>query len=108
VWWPEPWGFPISARTNMVPMITASPNPVPAGEGVGMTNITWNTGDDTIGYVYVSVNDAEESLFARFSQGSRAANWIQTGLRYRFRLYDGTGRGKLLAETTVTRNEPGS
>jgi hypothetical protein len=108
VWWPEPWGFPISARTNMVPMITASPNPVPAGEEVGMTNITWNTGDDTIGYVYVSVNDAEESLFAHVSQGSRAANWIQTGLRYRFRLYDGTGRGKLLAETTVTRNKPGS
>ena len=55
-----------------------------------------------MGYVYVSVNDGEESLFARSPQGSSAANWIQTGFRYQFRLYDGTERGKLLAETTVT------
>ena len=73
-----------------------------------MTTITWDTGDDTIGYVYVSSSDREASLFARFPQGSRAANWIQTGIRYRFRLCHGTERGKLLTETTVTRNEPGS
>ena len=52
-----------------------------------------------MGYVYVSVNDREESLFARSPQGFSAANWIQTGFRYQFRLYDGTERGKLLAET---------
>jgi SAM-dependent methyltransferase len=108
VWWPESWAFPISARSNMLPMIMASPNPVPAGEGAGTTTITWNTGDETIGYVYVSVNDREESFFGRAPQSSSAANWIQTGFRYQFRLYDGTERGKLLAETTVTRNEPRS
>ena len=51
VWWPESWAFPISARSNMLPMIIASPNPVPAGEGTATTTITWNTGDDTMGYV---------------------------------------------------------
>ena len=89
----------------MPPMIMASPNPVPAGEGTGTTTITWNTGDETMGYVYVSVNDREESLFARSPQSFRAANWIQTGSTYQFRLYNGTERGKLLAETTVTRRE---
>jgi hypothetical protein len=104
--WPQPRAFPISARSNMLPMIMASPNPVPAGEGASTTTITWNTGDGTMGYVYVSVNDREESLFARSPQSSNAANWIQTGFRYRFRLYNGTERGKLFAETTVARNEP--
>ena len=86
-------------------MIIASPNPVPAGEGTGTTTIAWDTGDDTMGYVYVSVNNGAESLFARSAQSSLAAKWIQTGLAYQFRLYDGPERGKLLAETTVTRRE---
>ena len=55
--------------------------------------------------VYVSVNNRAESLFARSPQSSLAANWIQTGFTYQFRLYDGPERGKLLAETTVTRGE---
>jgi hypothetical protein len=67
-----------------------------------------NTGNDAMGYVYVSLNGREESFFARSPQSSRAADWIQTGFRYQFRLYDGTERGKLIAETTVTRNETGS
>jgi len=105
VWWPQSWALPISARNNVLPMIIASPNPVPAGEGAGTTTITWDTGNDTMGCVYVSVNNRAESLFARAPQGSLAANWIQTGFTYQFRLYDGTERGKLLAETTVTRSE---
>ena len=58
-----------------------------------------------MGYVYVSVNNGAESLFARSPQSSLTANWIQTGSTYQFRLYDGTERGKLLAETTVTQRE---
>src|SRR5205823_2514618 len=80
-------------ESNLLPTIIVSPNPVPAGEGAGTTTITGNTRDNTMGYVYVSVNDREESLFARSPQGFSAANWIQTGLRYQFRLYDGTERG---------------
>jgi len=34
VWWPQPWSLPISARSNMLPTIIASPNSVPADEGV--------------------------------------------------------------------------
>ncbi|OLC99952.1 MAG: hypothetical protein AUH86_01240 [Acidobacteria bacterium 13_1_40CM_4_58_4] len=49
--------------------ITASPNPVPAGEGVGTTTITWNTGDGTVGQVYVSVDGGlhpKQDAFARY------------------------------------------
>jgi hypothetical protein len=86
-------------------MITASPNPVPAGEEPGITTITWNTGDGTMGQVYVSADGAEESVFAGAPQGSSTANWIVAGSSYRFRLYKGTEREKLLAETTVTRQK---
>ena len=37
VWWPQSWSLPISARSNVLPTILASPNPVPAGEGGATT-----------------------------------------------------------------------
>jgi hypothetical protein len=62
VWWPQAWALPISARSNVLPTIIASPNPVAAGEGAGSTIITWDTGDGTAGQVYVSVDGREETL----------------------------------------------
>jgi glycosyltransferase involved in cell wall biosynthesis len=35
-------------------LLTAFPNPVPAGEQPGVTNITWSTGDGSEGQLYVS------------------------------------------------------
>src|SRR5207244_7695316 len=35
-------------------LLTAIPNPVPAGEEPGATNITWSTGNGSEGQVYVS------------------------------------------------------
>jgi hypothetical protein len=83
--------------------ITASPNPVPAGEGLGTTTITWNTGDGTVGQVYVSVDGGPESLFG--GGGSGTAPWIQTGKRYEFRLYAGTEHATVLAKTEVSRSK---
>ncbi len=59
-----------------------------------------------MGYVYVSVNDREESLFARSPQGSRAANWIQPGSTYQFRLYNHSEGST--AESTNSRSYTGS
>src|SRR5437899_8368797 len=48
-----------STAPKGAPTITATPNPVPAGEGkFGTTTVTWDTGDGSIGEVYVSVNGA--------------------------------------------------
>src|ERR1700686_3458208 len=59
-------------------VLRADPNPVPAGDGTGTTTITWQTGDQSVGEVYVWDGTAER-LFARGSQGSSVAAWIGTG-----------------------------
>lgn len=93
----------VSASPQGAATITASPNPVPAGTGMGTTKITWSTGDGTVGQVYVAVNGADEAIFAAGNEGSTEAPWIQEGQTYEFRLYAGTEHTKVLAKTEVTR-----
>jgi hypothetical protein len=86
--------------TKMAPSLSASPNPVPAGEGPGQTTISWKSVD---GKVYVSMNGREELLFAGSPRGSQQANWIAAGSTHEFRLYDKDHK-QLLAKVTVTRD----
>ena len=88
--------------TKMVPSLSASQNPVPAGEGPGQTTILWNSVD---GKVYVSIDGREELLFAGSPRGSQQANWIEAGSSYEFRLYNADHQ-QLLAKVTVTRDQP--
>lgn len=92
------------AVTRIAPTLTlsASPNPVPAGEAAGSTTISWNTADGTIGKVYVSSNGGRELLVAGGPRGSAAVNWIYQGSTYEFRLYN-LDHTKLLAKVGVTR-----
>ena len=86
------------------PTLTASPNPVPAaGAGPGTTTITWNTGVNSSGQVYVSLDGKPERLFATRPSGFKEARWISHGVTYEFRLYEGTDHKKLLATVRVTR-----
>ncbi|MGQ0762601.1 MAG: FkbM family methyltransferase [Acidobacteriota bacterium] len=94
-----------NGRERAVPRITASPNPVPAGCGNGTTTISWDTGDGSMGEVYVSVNDLEEKLFYRLPSGSRDAPWINAPGEYNFYLYEGFERKSVLASVTVTRHK---
>lgn len=89
-------------QSKTVPTLRAFPNPVPPGAGLGTTTISWNTGNADTGRIYVSTNGREESLFVTSVQGSTAANWIQTGSSYEFRLYD-SNQEELLAKVIVTR-----
>ncbi len=75
-------------RSESVPMVTASPNPVPAHKDTARTMISWSTGTANPGKVYVSIDGQQELLFATSRQGSAPANWIRTGRTYEFRLYD--------------------
>ena len=88
--------------TRIAPTLSASPNPVPAGDGVGKTTISWDTDDWTIGKVYVSRNGGQELLVAAGPQGSAAVKWIYQGSTYEFRLYN-LDHTKLLAKVVVTR-----
>jgi hypothetical protein len=85
--------------TKLAPSLSASPNPVLPGEGLGKTTISWNSVD---GKIYVSVNDREEVLFADSPRGAEEANWIDAGSNYEFRLYN-AGHKDLLAKLIVTR-----
>jgi hypothetical protein len=82
--------------------ITASPNPVPVGQGPGTTTITWNTGDGSVGTVYLAKDGEPEAAFASGTPGSAPAPWIEAGKTYEFRLYAGTEHTKMLAKTQVT------
>jgi hypothetical protein len=82
--------------------LTAFPNPVPAGDGVGKTMISWTAATVIAGKIYVSIDNRQELLFASAQQGSAAANWIRTGSTYEFRLYD-SNHIRLLDKVIVTR-----
>ena len=75
-------------RSELVPMVTASPNPVPAHKATARTIISWNTGTANPGKIYVSIDGQQELLFATSRQGSAPANWIRAGRTYEFRLYN--------------------
>jgi len=80
-------------------VLRADPNPVPPGDSKGRTTITWDTGSDAVGDVYV-VSAGNEKLFASGRQGSQDAPWIQPGSN-EFRLYTQSDH-KQLAKLTVT------
>jgi len=92
-------------RSEIVPMVTASPNPVPAHKDTAKTMISWNTGTANPGKVYVSIDGQQELLFATSRQGSAPANWIRPGRTYEFRLYDSDHTRLLdkVAVATVTQ-----
>ena len=90
----------LSARER-TPTISADPNPVPTGPGLGRTRISWTTLTRDEAEVCVSKDDGPEMLFARGSTGSIEVKWISSGSSYEFRLYSrGTSR-RLLAKTIV-------
>jgi hypothetical protein len=83
--------------------ITASPNPIPPGSGPGKTTITWATGDQTWGEVYVAVNDGPEQPFMQGASGAADAPWIGAGSIYEFRLYAKDNHSRPLGTVRVIR-----
>jgi hypothetical protein len=80
-------------------VLRADPNPVPSGPGAGKTTISWDTGSNDAGDVYVG-GAGSEKIFASGPKGSQDAPWIQPGSN-EFRLYNHADH-KLLAQLTVT------
>jgi hypothetical protein len=88
------------------PTLSASPNPVPSGDldkPVASTQIAWDTGDGSIGELYVTIDREDERLVSRGPFGSINIDWIQFDSLYEFRLY-AKKRSKLLATLEVTRD----
>jgi hypothetical protein len=89
------------------PILFAEPNPIPAGDpgqALATAKITWDTGDETTGDLYVKIDRADEVFIARAPSGTMKIDWIQFDSRYEFRLY-AKKRSKLLTKLEVTRDD---
>jgi hypothetical protein len=90
-----------SQSSSGAAVITATPEQVTLASGTGSTEIEWDTGNGSTGFVFVTANDQKPVLFATGAKGSRVAPWIRVG-RYVFEVYGDTDGRTLLASVTVS------
>src|SRR5262245_23610812 len=86
-------------QTSSAPVITANPEHVTVTGGSGSTEIQWNTGNGSMGFVFVTGPDQKPVLFASGAMGNRLVLWIRSA-RYVFELYGDENRQTLLATVT--------
>jgi len=89
-----------SERVSGPAVITAKPERVTFGEGSGSTKIEWDTGDGSMGFVFVTEDGGKPVLFAKGPRGREVAPWIGKHT-YVFELYRDDQRQRLLAKVTV-------
>ena len=90
-------GFDVRAT----PRITATPERVKVNDDFGSSDIAWNTGNGSKGFVFVTANGRPPVLVATGNEGSRVIPWIRMG-NYVFELYGEAERRTLLATVTVS------
>jgi hypothetical protein len=90
-----------SDRVSRAPVITAKPERVTLSDGSGSTEIQWDTGNGSPGFVFITEKGRKPVLFAKGSRGSRIAPWIGRH-HYVFELYGDDQRQTLLARVTVS------
>ena len=89
-------------KSSRAPAITANPGRVTVAGGAGSTTeISWDTGNESMGFVFVTTGQGKPVLFATGAKGSRMAPWIRPGT-YAFELYGDDQRRTLLAAVTVS------
>jgi hypothetical protein len=95
-------------QTGGTPSITARPERVTVTGGQpGSTEIGWDTGNGSMGFVFVTANGRRPVLFATGRKESRVVPWIRVG-SYLFELCGDAERQTLLATVTVSGvAEPG-
>jgi FkbM family methyltransferase len=87
------------------PLLTATPNPVPAGSDAGVTTVRWDTRDGSDGEITLAAYGSPERVWARGSSGTQQANWINAWGVYVFRLYRVGHRRQLLDSIRVSRKK---
>ena len=89
-----------SERVSGPAVITAKPERVTLSDGSGSTEIGWDTGNGSTGFVFVTEDGGKPVLFANGSRGKEAVPWIGKH-SYVFELYGDDQRQTLLAKVTV-------
>jgi hypothetical protein len=97
----EPGAGTDAGNSSNAPAIRAKPEHVIVTGGRGSTEIRWDTGNGSVGFVFVTENDQKPVLFATGPKGSRVVPWIRAR-SYVFELYNDDERRTLLAEVTVS------
>ncbi len=92
-------GTGIDARGT--PRITATPKRVKVSDEAASTDIAWNTGNGSEGFVFVTANGRPPVLVATGNEGSRVISWIRRG-NYVFELYGDPERRTFLSAVTVS------
>src|SRR6266496_3521622 len=82
------------------PVITATPEHVTLTNGNGSTEVNWDTGNGSMGFVFVTEDAGKPVLFASGSRGNQVVPWIGKH-DYVFELYGDDQRQTLLAKVTV-------
>ena len=72
-----------------------------SGGDSSSSDIAWNTGNGSNGFVFVTANSRPPVLLATGNEGSSVISWIRRG-NYVFELYGDAERRTLLATVTVT------
>jgi hypothetical protein len=90
-----------SQSSSGTPVIAAKPDQVMLAQGTGSTQIEWDTGNGSMGFVFVTAKDQKPVLFATGPKGSGVAPWIRVG-RYIVELFGDSDRRTLLATCTVS------
>jgi hypothetical protein len=88
-------------NSSNAPVITAKPEQVTVTGGSGSTEIQWDTGNGSMGFVFVTTKDGKSVLFATGPKGSQVVPWIRAG-NYLFELSGDSERRTLLASVTVS------
>ena len=90
-----------SDRVSRTPVITAKPERVTLSGRTGSTEIDWNTGNGSLGFVFVTEDGGKPVLFANGSRGNQVVPWIGKH-SYVFELYRDDRRQTVLAKVTVS------
>jgi hypothetical protein len=83
------------------PFMTAKPEHVPVTHEDGSTEIQWDTGNGSPGFVFVTEDGGKPVLFANGPRGTRIAPWIGKH-HYNFELYGDAQRQVFLAKVIVS------
>ena len=87
---------PSSGTITSTPFVVRAPY-----NSTGTTVLTWATQGFGTAEVWLSMDGAPETLFARAASGSQSAPWILPGHDYRFNLYADTSHSQLLDSVRV-------
>jgi hypothetical protein len=90
-----------SEPVSGAPIVTAKPEHVLLNNERGSTEIRWDTGNGSPGFIFVTEDGGKPVLFANGPRGAQVASWIGRN-RYIFELYGDDQRRTLLAKVSVS------